>query len=227
MATGFEIISEEPLSALQLRAVLFRTPLGLRHNEAEALARQVAPEALIDTNTLYSRSGSRCAKGCRGAELVRLVPMGAGACLSGAPVAMIDTGVDIGHPALRRAAISARSFVRGGSGRPAGHGTAIAALLVGEPIRGTAPLAPGARPLAAEVFEDRTSTFVSSTFAHLQSLYWSVTNGARVIMMSLEGPPNAVLRQAITRSAERANLVAAAGNQGRAASPPIRRPIPR
>ncbi|MEM1276422.1 MAG: S8 family serine peptidase [Pseudomonadota bacterium] len=217
-SAGFQVLQETPLPALQTRALLLRTPLGLREEEALSLAESLAPSAVIDANTLYQPSGVGCDGACWGAELVALRETPQEAC-GAAPIAMIDTAIDLSHPTLRDAKISTRSFVTEEAARQAEHGTAIAALLVGESAPGARPLVPGAQLLAAEVFEDRSGALISDTFVVLQGLNWSLSQQAGVIAMSLEGPPNTALGLAVRRSAERANLVAAAGNGGAGGRP--------
>ncbi|MEM9782077.1 MAG: S8 family serine peptidase [Pseudomonadota bacterium] len=128
---------------------------------------------------------------------------------------MIDTGIDQSHPTLRDAAITARSFLPDGAeAEENGHGTAIAAMLVGERAPGAAPLAPGAQLLAAGVFRAEGDALRADAFAVVRGLDWAIGAGARVIAMSIEGADNAVLARAVRASAARANLVAAGGNRG-------------
>ena len=67
--------------------------------------------------------------------------------LAGVRVAVIDSGVDAGHPELARRIFAARSFV-GGSARNdfQGHGTFVAGLIAAETnnLTGIAGIAPSA-----------------------------------------------------------------------------------
>lgn len=219
-AAGFELISEHELAGLRARVFHLRSPPGLDAEDAAGLAAELAPEALVDLNDLYRGGGIGCQTDCWGADLVRIPALRGNACARGAPIAMIDTAVATGHPALRRARITQQSFIPpAASPAPMAHGTAIATLLVGESAPGAAPLAPGARLLAAETFRLIDGEPKADTIAILRGLDWSVRNRARVIAMSLEGAPNTALGFAVGRSAERANLVAAAGNKGASGDP--------
>ena len=103
------------------------------------------------------------------------------------PVAVIDSGVDAGHPDLAGRILDAESFV-GGSPRvdTFGHGTFVAGL-IGAGYNngiGIAGLAPSAELLIAKVV---TKSRTIPVEAEAQAVRWAVENGARVINMSLGG----------------------------------------
>ena len=103
------------------------------------------------------------------------------------PVAVIDSGVDAGHPDLAGRILGAKSFV-GGSARvdSLGHGTFVAGLIgagVDNGI-GIAGLAPSAELLVGKVVTKNRSIPVE---AEAKAIRWAVDNGARVINMSLGG----------------------------------------
>jgi subtilisin family serine protease len=104
------------------------------------------------------------------------------------PVAVIDSGVDSGHPDLGPSRIlDAKSFV-GGSARvdALGHGTFVAGL-IGAGVNngvGIAGLAPTAQLLVAKVV---TKSRTIPVEAEAKAIRWAVDNGARVINMSLGG----------------------------------------
>lgn len=103
------------------------------------------------------------------------------------PVAVIDSGVDAGHPELSGKVLDARSFV-GGSPRvdSLGHGTFVAGLIAAGVDNGVgiAGLAPSAQLLVAKVVTQSRSISVD---AEAKAVRWAVDNGARVINMSLGG----------------------------------------
>ncbi len=103
------------------------------------------------------------------------------------PVAVIDSGVDAGHPDLAGRILDARSFV-GGSARvdSLGHGTFVAGL-IGAGYNngiGIAGLAPSSQLLVAKVVTKERAIPVD---AEARAIRWAVDNGARVINMSLGG----------------------------------------
>ena len=105
------------------------------------------------------------------------------------PVAVIDSGVDLGHPDLagRGRIIGKKSFVGGSPGVDAlGHGTFVAGIIAAGVDNGVgiAGLAPSAQLLVAKVVTPSRSIPVD---AEARAIRWAVENGARVINMSLGG----------------------------------------
>jgi subtilisin family serine protease len=103
------------------------------------------------------------------------------------PVAVIDSGIDAGHPEFAGRILGARSFV-GGSARvdPLGHGTFVSGLIAAgiDNGIGIAGLAPPAQLLVAKVVTRSRSISVA---AEAKAIRWAVENGARVVNMSLGG----------------------------------------
>ncbi|CRK60651.1 Serine protease [Alloactinosynnema sp. L-07] len=126
----------------------------------------------------------------------------------GVVIAVIDTGVDEGHPGLAGAVLPGRAFPALGQGTHdgRGHGTDIALIAAGRgPVHGVAP--------AANVLPVRVDGG-SDTLA--DALTWAVDNGAQVANISqgirTRNPRHkldAAVRHAVDRGVV---VVAAAGN---------------
>lgn len=99
-------------------------------------------------------------------------------------VAVIDSGLDAGHPELKGRIIDARSFVGGTTADVQGHGTFVAGEIAAwtDNGRGIAGLAPPARLLVAKVVRDDGSI---PPRAEARAIRWAVRSGARVINLSL------------------------------------------
>lgn len=215
-AAGFTVVEDRALSGLGARITRLRMPEGTRPDRALADARRIAPRAAFDLNHYYQPLARSCTgAGCWSAELAGLDAPAAETCRAARPVAIIDTLPDLRHPALRGARIETRSFLASDmrAADPA-HGTAVAALLVGRPAPGQAPLLPGVRLLAAGAFELRDGRSVADVMALVRSLDWAIAERAGVVAFSLSGPENAILGAAVKTALTRASLVAAAGNAG-------------
>jgi subtilisin family serine protease len=136
-------------------------------------------------------------------------------------VAVIDSGIDATHPALKGAVIEAYDPV-GGAYKPHSHGTAVAALAVG---RGelTSP-APAARILAIRAFapDQPSRPGAQGTTMHiLRGLDFAAKRGARIVNMSFAGPRDAKIAEFVAAGAAKGAIhVAAAGNAG-PSSPPL------
>src|SRR5262249_46049554 len=107
--------------------------------------------------------------------------------LAAVRVAVIDSGVDAGHPELTRRIVAARSFV-GSSARvdTQGHGTFVAGLIAAEADNqtGIAGMSPAAELLVAKVEPPERAIPVDGD---AKAIRWAVVSGGRVINMSLGG----------------------------------------
>lgn len=142
---------------------------------------------------------------------------------SGVVVAVLDTGVQLEHPALAGSIVAGTDLVDGdavpaetlngldddGDGsidEGAGHGTHVAGIVHS--------VAPKASIMPVRVLDDDgTGTMWNVT----EGMYWAAAHGARVVNMSLGTHGSArPLREAVTRLAASGVLVvAAAGNDGK------------
>jgi serine protease AprX len=148
---------------------------------------------------------------------------------AGVTVAVIDSGIDTRHAALRRRVIATRDFTGGDGIDRFGHGTHVAAIIAG--LAGRTPetreqrgIAPGAYLLNLRVLGDDGSGSASDV---IEAIDWTIEHrheyNVRIINLSLGAPVLQPYRddplcEAVER-AVRAGLVVvvAAGNYGRAA----------
>ncbi len=101
-------------------------------------------------------------------------------------VAVIDSGIDLGHPDLARQVALARSFVGGTPQDTRGHGTVVAGIIAAQLDNdvGIAGLAPAAELVVAKVVAPSGTISVQ---AEARAIRWAVDNGARVVNVSLGG----------------------------------------
>ncbi|MEV4350374.1 S8 family serine peptidase [Actinoplanes sp. NPDC049596] len=135
---------------------------------------------------------------------------------AGVTVAVLDTGIDNRHPDLRGAIVSGRhSNVITGP-----HGTAMAALIAGRGHGdgdGVLGVAPRSRVIPIRPVRNHALA--------VEGIDWAITHGAKVINMSFELKSDGSLQRALARAAAAdVVLVAAAGNESGAVSPPARYP---
>lgn len=206
-SAGFRIVGDERPSELGLRIVTLAIPPGLSARQAMKQLRSVAPALQTDFDHLFEPAGGS------------LLPF-AGALAAAGPgaqgprIGMVDGGV-ASHPALAKASIEQNGFA--GRPQPTGHGTAVASLIVGDqsPFRGAAATA---SLFVADVYGG--SRAAGSASVLVRALNWLASKRPQVINISLVGPHNRLLQQAIgTLRARGIDLVAAVGNDGPAAPP--------
>ncbi|MFC0004931.1 type VII secretion-associated serine protease mycosin [Micromonospora siamensis] len=139
---------------------------------------------------------------------------------AGVTVAVIDSGVSAGHPALRGRVREGRDFSglpqRQGRCDQAGHGTVVAGIIAGRddtdaPFSG---IAPEAAILPLRVLPDTGETRDPALPGQIaQAVRWAADHDADVINLSLVTEPAPELEQAIGYALSRKIVVvAAAGN---------------
>lgn len=138
----------------------------------------------------------------------------------GVIVAVIDTGIEAGHPDLQGAALPGYDFVNGDDD-PAddhGHGTRMSGIIVAQRDNGIgiAGAAPGATLLPVKVLDWEGHGTYSDV---ANGITYAVDQGARVLNLSLVGTvASDILQAAVTyATAKGAIVVAAAGNYGSSA----------
>ncbi len=127
-------------------------------------------------------------------------------------IAVIDAGVDAGHPEF--AGMVVETFDAIGTGdRIHPHGTAVVGAIAAQArLRGTAP---DAHILAVRAFGTSRTSSDGTTFNILKGLDWAVARGARIVNMSFAGPRDPAVQRHLARArAKGVVLIAAAGNAG-------------
>jgi serine protease len=130
-------------------------------------------------------------------------------------VAVLDTGVDAGHPDLKGRTYSGYNFIHPGwsTNDDNGHGTMVSGIIAANTNNstGVAGVAWNAKVLPVKVLDSSGS---GSDTTVVKGINWAASHGARVINMSLSGPgDNAVLHDAVKNAvAKGIVVVAAAGN---------------
>lgn len=187
---------------------------------ADGAANGTAPEANNRKPDLNPQSGPRTGQ-CRDDRCFGRLAIGwhsdLAECSRKVKIGVIDTPVDLEHPALKNQKISVGNFL-GGTQRSGKewHGTAVLSLLSGQPDSGVPGLAPNAEYYVAEAFQsDSAGDSSSSTLHLLEALEWLDRFGVRLVNLSFSGPRDALVEHAISRMQAKGVLfVAAAGNFG-------------
>lgn len=217
---GFTLMDRTRLTALGLHVVRLRAPAAANADDALRLFRSAFPGVTADLNAPIRLAAEPREGEPRGATRWPAIHS---TCGAGMRIGMIDTPVDLGHTAFRGRQVVHRSFLTGaGTPASAAHGTAVAALLIGDPVSdGFGGLLPEATLFAASVFERRTwGRAHGQLFALLKALDWLAGERVDVVNLSFETGENTVLAAALDRAIDAGlALTAPAGNQGAGARP--------
>lgn len=239
---GFQAVHATSLSRLSMSVTRLLPPPGMDANSAQALLSQGLPGDRFGLNQTYriyktamgtkpgqldASSAARdagktaCdADHCYGRSLIGWKSP-ATTCAANVRIGIIDTAVDLSHPAFSHRKMELRHLSTNGMSGPDWHGTGVAALLAGDPSSGTPGLVPNAQFVVADIFHaDADGEPASDTFGMLRALDWLDAKRVNIVNMSLSGPRDDLVEDAIRKlSAKGVLFVAAAGNEGPAAPP--------
>ena len=216
---GFRIREARKLRALKLTLYRLRPPRGMTGRQALAELRKADPQGYYDQNSIYRLAGARTTApgACEGVRCYGQAMIGWSAAGCGVRVrlGMLDTAVNVRHPALAGRKVVTERLAR----TPAAdsdHGTAVAALLVGAADSPFPGLLPEAELFAADVFSVDSQGHASTDAAELaKGLDWLAAQRPDAINISITGPDGGVLHTAILRVTRLGiGVVAAAGNLG-------------
>lgn len=210
---GAQLVSFRDLGTLDRRVMVFDFGRRLDLQGAREILAAQAPNQNADVHHLYryAQASPRLyaqtligeSSGCRASSSRR--------------IGIIDGPINPEHPALHGANIANVSALNAGENQPnTDHGTAVAALIVGEDSQsGLAGFASGAQLYAIGAFGNEHSGVAADVDRIGTSLNWLLANNVKLINMSFAGPQNAVLADLLQQAERRgAIMIAAAGNNG-------------
>ncbi len=228
IAQGFTLIEERSVPAIGQTARRLSVPPDQTLEAARETVRGFAPGGGADFNHFYRSEGDESSlcdgPHCAARSLIgwpeqALAPLTCGVNVA---IGVIDTGINADHEALASVKIEVHRIVEDETldRSRAIHGTAVAALLVGAAGSRTPGLLPEAQLVAVDAFHRTGGDERADVFALVEAMDFLVARGTRVLNLSLAGPANAVLEEAIARLHDAGIVVvAAAGNGGPRAEP--------
>jgi hypothetical protein len=195
-------------------------PAGLGATKALERIEAVAPGSTAARNDVFQRSaigpykamGEACGAGCE-AFVMTGWKSSYLQCELPEVIGVIDTGVDPAHPSLTGANVELAS-VRRPDRRPSdpAHGTGVVSLLVGQPGSDVVGVLPKAKIIAVDAFHRSGKSDATDAFDLVAALDLLAERDVRIVNLSLAGPQNAVLADAVAKYVDRgATLIAAAG----------------
>jgi len=220
LASRYDVrpVSRSELPTLGRVVVLLRFATNAQAATLRVRLLRDHPRWLVDFNTRY-RALAQPVHYARSRIALRRAPRSA-------PGQVVRVGLldgPIGAISALAGQITATRVFRSQAERPApsDHATAIAALIAGLDRRhGFRGIAPGVELYAGEVMRLRDGQEETSAAKVIAGLDWLLESQAQVIDLSLGGPPNRLLSDAIFAVLRRSVIVvAAAGNDGPRAEP--------
>jgi subtilisin family serine protease len=219
VAHGMVLIQTEPLSSLNAVLAIYSLPSGA-DVQAKVAELDSDPSLQAQPDFLYSTAGQNAASGLQyGRKLIHADRLATSMTGNGVRVAIVDTGIDVSHPALKGRIVESKD-VTGTGFTSDSHGTLLAGILVASERNGPGitGVAPGVEVLAIKACQ-------SVAPQSLQAQCWSLTlaraldaaiqKNARVVNLSLGGPPDRLVTRLIEQAVSRGVVVvAAAGNDG-------------
>jgi subtilisin len=150
---------------------------------------------------------------------------------AGVKVAVMDSGIDTGHPDLQvvggyNGITRTTSGYGDDLGLCNGHGTHIAGTIAARSNgTGVVGVAPEVQLYAIRVFEDVGGQCLAYTSSQIAGLNWAVSQGIRLVNVSIGGSGSSSYNTAITNAAAQGTyLIASAGNTGGAVLYPAAAP---
>jgi len=134
-------------------------------------------------------------------------------------VAVIDSGIEAGHPDLAGQVTRSENFVDGQAYVAEDHGTAVAGVIAARAGNGVGieGVAPDARLMALRACAQQAAGKTRcDTFSLGKALNFALMHGAHVINLSLSGPPDRLLRELIDVACARGVKVVGAVDPGMA-----------
>lgn len=239
---GFGIGRASKFSKLKFSVTRLVAPKGMSAAQAKALLKRKFPAVSVEPNRKYRiyktatgtnetgkpnagllkslQSGNCTSEHCFPSKIIRWKPA-LNRCAKNTKIGIIDTSVDLTHPAFYKKKLTVSHFGKKDPPAPDWHGTGVTAILAGDAKSGTPGLIPDANFYLADVFHaDEDGNPTSDTVSMLRAFDWLEAKGVKIINMSLSGPRDELIKQAIAKlSAKGIVLVAAAGNEGPIAAP--------
>jgi subtilisin family serine protease len=126
-------------------------------------------------------------------------------------VAVIDSGVDVGHPDLAGQIILNRNFAASPYVGEK-HGTAVAGVIAARANNqvGIAGIAPEARIMALRACTQAAAGTLCDSFSLAKAIQFALDRKAPIINMSLSGPPSRLLAELLRGGLERGSTIVAA-----------------
>ena len=219
---GYKVIERRFLGSTLRPLARLRMPRGTGLEDARRRIAQLSADVIVDSNHFYRLQEGRCeGRNCLSLGIVKW-PQGRGSRCSSLPlIGMIDTAVNIHHPALKGQKVEFMKLDRTRPLSDFAHGTAIAAQLVAGAKSRVPGLLPGAHLIAIDAFQNVRGLGPRMQALDLASaLDLLLVRQVAIVNLSFAGPDNRLLAELVQAALRRdVLLVAAVGTGGPRGAP--------
>lgn len=218
---GYVVKRRSNSNVLGKSVTRFEIPKASTLDKAKQEIRGIAPSSATVSNALYYRmaltsykpSGEPCGSRCEVFELTKWQPT-ASACLAkNTTIGVIDTRIDTAHPSILGANVTVRT-TRATDRQPSSsdHGTGVVSLLVGRQGSEVHGISQEAKIFAVDAFHSNGDHDAADVYDLVLAIELLIEQGVKVINLSISGPANPILKQAIDHALDMGiTIVAAAG----------------
>ncbi len=224
---GLTLVGEFPLSSIRVQCIVFEVPSG---KPLDAVLGQLAADRRVESvqlNQVFAGLGHTdpYAPMQHGAEFIRADTAHGVSTGRGVRIAIVDTGVDKGHPDLRGQIMQVANFVENGEQSFARdlHGTAVAGIIAARADNdiGIFGIAPEAQILAVKAcwYPAGDTQAVCSSWTLAKAIDFAIATSAQVVNLSLTGPVDRLLGRLIEAATGRGIVVVAAVAEPQAPGP--------
>jgi subtilisin family serine protease len=216
-AHGLQLLSHWPMPAIGVECYEMQLPPGASLQDAlAAIARDDRAAWAQPMHVFSSRAYSDPLYGLQPTastwQLHRLHGLATG---RGVLIAQVDSGVEVEHPDLRGQFHAVQNSVAQSAYAAEQHGTAIAGIIVARAGNGMGivGVAPAARLLVLRGCREGTAgTAVCDTLALAKALQAALDRQARIVNLSVGGPPDRLLGALLDAALARGMIVVAAAS---------------
>jgi len=220
---GLTLVTDWPMPLLGVDCYVMAAPDGLA--VTDAVARLSRDPGVVWSQPMHLYRGRGAAPAAPNDPLYRAQPAASQWRLTdlhqmatgqGVLVAVIDSQVQRDHPDLVGQVRIAETFVPGPPVPGEAHGTGVAGVIAARANNGVgiAGVAPGARLMALracwQIGEAVAASTLCDSLTLAEALHFAIDHGARVINLSLGGPPDLLLGRLIDVATGRGIAVVAA-----------------
>jgi subtilisin family serine protease len=218
---GLQPVGAFPLSSIGVQCAVFQIPEDRSIDDVIARLRADPLVESVQANQVFEGLGTAhddpYASMQYGARVIHADLAHRFVTGKGVRVAVIDTGADSTHPDLHDRIVKTATFVQGGERTftEDSHGTAVAGVIAADADNhiGIFGVAPEAQIIVAKACWHRSAAAIEavcSSWTLAKAVDFAIGGDARVLNLSLGGPPDPLLARLIDKAIERGMTVIAA-----------------